>query len=238
MASGIYKIENKTNGLVYIGQSKNIEKRLADHKRISYSPKAPEYNNQIHTAIRKYGIDNFIYSTIEECPINELNNREKYWVKYYDSYINGYNGTEGGDFSEVDNSGEHNGRAYMTQSEVEYIRECYNSHIAFRYVYEKFKHKATKRCIQKIWHFDTWPNIHPEYNTLENKLYHSTAAKANPPEIARNNKRAFSKEEVIAMRQRFANGETAYQIWKTTYNDKALSTIRNIINKVTYKDVE
>ena len=69
-------------------------------------------------------------------------------------------------------------------------------------------------------------------------MYHSTAAKANPPEIARNDKRAFSKEEVIAMRQRFANGETAYQIWKTTYNDKALSTIRNIINKVTYKDVE
>ena len=238
LITGIYKIENKINGLVYIGQSKDIERRLADHKRISHSPHSLEYNNQIHTAMREYGLDNFLYSIIEECSVNELNNREKYWIKYYNSYKKGYNGTEGGDFCEVNNSGEHNGRAYMTQSEVEYIRECYNNHIAFRHVYEKFKHKATKRCIQKIWYFETWPDIYPEYNTLENKMYHSTVAKANSSEVARNNKRSFSKEEVIAMRKRFEDGETVQEIWKTTYSDKAKSTIYNIIHKITYKDVE
>lgn len=188
--------------------------------------------------MREYGIENFDFSVIEECEIDQLDAREKYWINYYNSYKNGYNGNEGGNFGFVDVSGEHNGRAYMTKEEVEYIRECYNNHINFKDVYAQFKDKATKRCIQKIWYFETWPNIHPEYNTPENKLYHKTLAKANPSEVAKNNKRAFSPEEVRKMRLRFENGETVQEIWKSSYSDKAKSTIYNIIKKITYKDIE
>lgn len=238
MKSGIYKIENQINHLVYIGQAKIIERRLNAHRSIYKSPTALEYNNQIHTAMRDYGIENFTFEIVERCPIEKLNEREKYWVSHYNSYKNGYNGTEGGDFLTVDNSGEHNGRAYMTKAEVEYIRECYNNHINFSQVYNEFKHKATKRCIQKIWYFETWQDIHPEYNSEENKLYHKTKAKANSSEIAANNKRAFSREEVISMRERFQKGESIQEIWKTTYSDKAKSTIYNIIKRKTYKDIE
>ena len=238
MASGIYKITNKINNLVYIGQAKNIKRRLTAHRCIEHSPNALEYNNQIHTAMREYGIQNFTFETIEECPIEQLNEREKYWIAYYDSYKNGYNGTEGGDFEQVDNSGEANGRAYMTEDEVRYIRECYNKHINFRDVYAQFKHKATKRCIQKIWHWENWKNILPEYNTEENKKYHATKAKANAPEVARNNKRAFTAEEVQEMRARFNSGESVPEIWKTSYPDKAKSTIYNIVHRKTYKDID
>jgi len=238
MASGIYKITNKLNNLVYIGQAKDINRRLIAHRYAEHSPNALEYNNQIHTAMREYGIQNFIFEIIEECPVEQLNEREKYWINYYNSYRHGYNGTEGGDFSQADSSGERNGRAYMTEEEVCYIRNCYNNHVNFRDVYAQFQHKATKRCIQKIWYFETWPNIHPEYNTKENKLYHTTQAKANLPEVARNNKRAFSADEVRTMRARFNSGETVQEIWKFSYPDKAKSTIYNIIHKITYKDID
>lgn len=47
--------------------------------------------------MRKYGIDNFKFSVLEECDKEDLNEKEKYWIEKYDSYNNGYNNTCGGD---------------------------------------------------------------------------------------------------------------------------------------------
>lgn len=98
MSSGIYKITNKINNKIYIGCSKNIEYRWIAHKSESILEQYPPYNYSIHKAFRKYGIDNFNFEIIEI--INDetqLFTKEKYWIKYYDSYHNGYNETEGGD---------------------------------------------------------------------------------------------------------------------------------------------
>ena len=46
--------------------------------------------------MRKYGIENFTFSVIEECSQEQLNEREIYWIEYYDTYKNGYNSTLGG----------------------------------------------------------------------------------------------------------------------------------------------
>lgn len=86
---GIYKITNKINNKIYIGQSTNIEKRWQQHIA-KYS------DTLIHKAIIKYGAENFEFEIIEECTKDELNDREIYWVAYYDSYNNGYNMTAGG----------------------------------------------------------------------------------------------------------------------------------------------
>ena len=87
---GIYKIENKINGKIYIGQSKNIQKRWEEHK----SCQKP--NAILTIAFQKYGISNFDFSVVEECQQNELDEREKYWIKYYNSFEDGYNLTRGG----------------------------------------------------------------------------------------------------------------------------------------------
>lgn len=50
----------------------------------------------IKRAIHKYGKNNFYIELLEECPISQLNEREQYWISYYDSYHNGYNLTLGG----------------------------------------------------------------------------------------------------------------------------------------------
>ena len=96
---GIYKISNMVNGKCYIGQSVNIYKRWNNHKCACYNSNAHEYNYYIYRAMRKYGIENFTFEIIEECTQELLNEREKFWIAYYDSFKNGYNETEGGDYA-------------------------------------------------------------------------------------------------------------------------------------------
>lgn len=90
----IYKITNKLNGKCYIGQSIDIHHRWYTHK----NPKTwvADKGKVLYRAFVKYGIENFTFEIIEECPRKQLDIREKYWVRYFDSYSNGYNMTKGG----------------------------------------------------------------------------------------------------------------------------------------------
>lgn len=98
----IYKIENKINGKCYIGQSKNVKDRWRGHKRSTRLVKegATIKHSQVqvvHLALAKYGINNFIFKVIEEVDTQEeANDRETYWVSYYNSYSNGYDADHGG----------------------------------------------------------------------------------------------------------------------------------------------
>lgn len=94
--SGIYKIENKINGKIYIGQSVDVYRRLKKHIW-----EIKSNNNILYKALKKYGVENFTYELIEECEINKLDEKEKYYIKKYNSYINaensnGYNMNIGG----------------------------------------------------------------------------------------------------------------------------------------------
>lgn len=181
---GIYKYENKINGHCYIGKSIDIERRQYNHKSSAYNKKAKDYNSQFHQAVRKYGgFGAFDYSVIcelspEEYSLELINQLEKTFIKIYNSYENGYNATPGGEENpHRAQVGEANGRALLTEEDVIYIRECYNSHIPFKKVYEEYKDKISKRGLQKVWWFQTWKNILPEYHTEENKYWHSHNAK-------------------------------------------------------------
>lgn len=99
---GIYIFKNKINGKVYIGQSVNIAKRYIKHKFACNNIKSKEYNYPLYVAIRKYGWENFSFEILEECTIEQLNEKEIYYIKKYNSYTgfknsNGYNMTLGGD---------------------------------------------------------------------------------------------------------------------------------------------
>lgn len=96
---GIYKIENLINHKIYIGQSVNIERRWRDEKRCAFIKEDKSYNYPLSRAFRKYGINNFSFEIIEECSKEELNNKERFWINYYNSFFQGYNQTLGGDAS-------------------------------------------------------------------------------------------------------------------------------------------
>lgn len=96
---GIYKIENKINGHCYIGQSIHIHYRWRQHSRRAFQEDDGEYNYPLYQAFRKYGIENFDFSILEECNREELNTKEISYIKKFDAYNNGYNQTIGGDTS-------------------------------------------------------------------------------------------------------------------------------------------
>ena len=88
----IYKIQHKESGKIYIGQTRRaLKQRIKEHLR-------NKQHYHIGNALNKYGIDAFDVSIVEITDDNLLNEREKYWIKYYDC-VNpkGYNNTYGGE---------------------------------------------------------------------------------------------------------------------------------------------
>ncbi len=96
MSCGIYKITNQLNGHSYIGQSIYIEGRWNQEKRRAFNENSSEYEKTLSQAFRKYGIENFTFEILEECEPSELDEKEIYYISFYDTYFNGYNETTGG----------------------------------------------------------------------------------------------------------------------------------------------
>ena len=93
---GIYKITNKVNNKCYVGQAIDIDARWKKHRAVAFNPNDSCYNYPLYRAIRKYGLDSFIFQIIEECTPDMLNDKEIFYIAKYDSYENGYNQTRGG----------------------------------------------------------------------------------------------------------------------------------------------
>lgn len=74
---GIYKLTNTINGYSYVGQSRDIARRFREHRtyRSSY-----HFETDLQKDIREYGRDSFDYSVLEECELDQLDDRERYWI--------------------------------------------------------------------------------------------------------------------------------------------------------------
>lgn len=200
---GIYKITKKENGKSYIGQSNDIKRRFKEHQ---YKTDIP-----IELAIQKYGIDAFTYEIIEECLPEELDEKEKYWIAYYNTYKGfGYNCSEGGG----NNRCENNGRTKLTNKDVAYIRECYDLHMRRKEVYENFKDKISFSGFASIWDGSSWKEIKQEVYTEENKRYYMYEATNGE----KSKTASLTDEEVMICRNRYVK-ETAKEIYKD-YKEK------------------
>ena len=147
---GIYKITNLINGKCYIGQSINIEKRWKDHQIVATNPNDNGYNYPLYKAIRKYGQENFSWEVIEECDQNLLDEREVFWISYYDSYNNGYNQTLGGNNIPSE--------ARWSKLSKDQVKEIKEKLLTQKYTLERLSkeyqvHKDTIRDINNGW---TW----------------------------------------------------------------------------------
>ena len=90
----IYKVTNDINNKIYIGKTiQTIEERWWQHTTSHIND-----NTKFHRAILKYGKEHFHIEIIEkDVKESELDERERYWINYFNSYENGYNSTLGGD---------------------------------------------------------------------------------------------------------------------------------------------
>lgn len=92
---GIYKITNKVNGKIYIGQTIDFERRKYEH---IHDTKNRPHQMPLHYAMKKYGVENFEFSILEECDRSELDEKEKFYINAYKSNNKniGYNISNGG----------------------------------------------------------------------------------------------------------------------------------------------
>ena len=60
--------------------------KLKDHKK-PYNWNREE-NKRLYQAFIQFGLNNFTFEIIEECKITELNEKEKYWISFYNTYPN------------------------------------------------------------------------------------------------------------------------------------------------------
>lgn len=108
----IYKIENLINHKKYIGLTNNIIRRKIRHFT---DLRCHRHDNSfLQKEFDIYGENNFSFNIEFQGDISseEISNKEKEFIKFYDSYKNGYNQNEGGNF------GPSNGGSHLTESDI------------------------------------------------------------------------------------------------------------------------
>lgn len=108
----IYKIENTENHKKYIGLTNNIVRRRNRH--FNDLRRNKHDNSFLQKEFNIYGEKSFSFNIEFQGDVSyqEISNKEKEFIKYYDSYKNGYNQNEGGNF------GPSNGGSHLIESDI------------------------------------------------------------------------------------------------------------------------
>ena len=120
--SGIYRITNTITGDFYIGSSKNIKRRWAEHKWQSTWNKHP--NNPMYQDMQKYGDDKFVFEIIAEVEEEQLKEKEQEFIEALQPTYNNYN-AKGLD---VERQKEYLKEYKKTEKYKEYHKEYRNMH--------------------------------------------------------------------------------------------------------------
>lgn len=225
---GIYKITNKLNNHSYIGLSTKVEERWKYHQS-PYNQQRESYKS-LYKAFEKYGIENFTFEILEECSIQELGEKEKYYIAKYDTYKNGYNMTTGGE----DNIGSAHPNHKLTDEDIINIRTRYNNLERRKEVYELYKDRIGESGFGKIWKGESWQHIMPEVYTPENKEFHlhNTGNKGSS-----NGRSRLTEDDVRAIRIRRKNGEQLKNVYED-YKDKLTKgSFTNVWSYQNWKDI-
>lgn len=235
--SGIYKITNLINNKVYIGQAEDIHKRYNQHHKYEY--KYRKY--KLYQAFIKYGLDNFKIEVVELCKPEEMNEKEIYWIQYYDSFKNGYNMTLGGQnltpnlhSSETEKKrratrekndslkGENHPRAKLTNDEVIQIRQRYKDGESLSNIYEDYK--------------ELYKNKSTFSNIIKGRTYKNVGNQLNKDEI-RHGGSVITKETVLEIRRLFLEEDYSIKKLKEKY-PQFKGSIEDIVHYRTFKNVE
>ncbi len=236
--SGIYRVRNKINNASYIGQSINIYKRFNSHHICNYkNPNNENYNTKFYQALRKYGIDNFEVTILELCDKTELDKKEIYYIKIFDSFHHGYNSTEGGQFwspdmhsEEVEKKraktreknqslkGQNHPRAKMTNEEVIQVRQRYINGEKISQIYEDYK--------------DRYNSIETFKRIILGYTYKDIGNIPKSSQIRHTNAK-LTDIQVKEIRQKYQKGKISYEKLGKEYGVSS-TTISRIVKKQIY----
>lgn len=150
MKKAIYKITNKINNKIYIGQSSQPKERFLQHCR-NYK----ESRSLINKAIQKWGVENFDFEIIGW--FEDYNEKEKYYIAYYGSISpNGYNLTTGGDAPPV---GSHKKITLEVARQIQ--QDLLNENITRKQIISKYK--ITNDIVRHINDGSSWKDESLKY---------------------------------------------------------------------------
>lgn len=162
---GIYKITNKLNGRVYIGESRNIKRRIRDHKKGGQL--------QINKDIKALGKEHFLFEIVELCDESVLDEREIYYISKFDARNpqKGYNIARGG--KHVCMTGTESLSSKFSEEVVSKIREMfalgYEKQTAYKEICKDVDMSInTFAC---IWNGRGYPDILPDVYNEEYKEF-------------------------------------------------------------------
>lgn len=229
---GIYKISFLSTLKVYIGQSTDIYRRLSEHWASANASEdnlnertKRDYLLPIHRAMRKYGYGNTCLEILERCSKDLLDEREKYWIDFYQSANRkyGYNLSYGGQDS-FGLKGERHSRAILTQKQVDEIKDL----LRYKKITMKeiaIQYDVSTVAITNINRGKTWYVEKEQYPIRSDTDNFSIAIEA----IRKKTIKA-TKEEVIAIRQKYATMcplqeiYDAYPQYRTHYINRIIYT--------------
>ena len=87
--SGIYKITSLQTGMCYIGQAVDLAERWKQHAKRGVGADPPT-QNKLYPAMLEQGVENFTFEIVEECPVTQLSEREKYYTDVFQAQTYGY----------------------------------------------------------------------------------------------------------------------------------------------------
>lgn len=184
----IYKATNLVNGKIYIGQTvRQFEVRKNRHINDAFKCNS---TTAFHRALRKYGNANFNWEVIDISETEEeLNQKEVYWISFYNSYAlvensNGYNMTIGGDgvsgYKQTDEhmqkcrdsfkrngktKGSNNHNTKFTDDDVLMIKELIKTGMSLAKIARKYDVK--RATIGQIKRGETWSHVGEDVSNIE-----------------------------------------------------------------------
>jgi group I intron endonuclease len=222
----VYSFTNKINGKRYIGQTINPKSRYIAHINDSNNPNSQAYNYPLAKALRKYGLNNFVYEVLgEELTIDEMNELEIYYIDLYDSINNGYNILEGGRNASRIHSDE--AKAKMSEAKGELsVNEIINLRIAYRD--HSSPTKIYKELYQDKMHFNSFLNIWTgqRYKHIMPEVFDRT----------KNRRIKYNEETVSLIRELYAQEDLSYDKLSKMFNIPK-STIVDFIKRRTWKHI-
>jgi group I intron endonuclease len=215
---GVYCITNLITGKFYIGSSYNLYKRWNSHISNYKNNNSKEKYKKLYIAMRKYGLDNFLFELIENCTDNPQNvrNRELYYINMLDACNYGYN-------SNI--KGENHKNHKLSKNDVIDIRMRYARRERKKEVYKLYADKISKTGFHKVWNGVTWTNIMMNVYTDENKYFHAHNT-ANYGE--ENGTHKLSDNDVMIIRKKKKEGLSSKDVYKLYENKITFGSFINI----------
>ena len=87
--TGIYKITNLKNDMSYVGQAVNVADRWRQHIKRGLGAETPT-RNKLYPAMAEFGVENFMFELLEECPAQKLNELEDKYQEIFHCKDYGY----------------------------------------------------------------------------------------------------------------------------------------------------